>query len=98
MGDFLGAQSWRPILHGFWHQNSMVFSLIFGCFFGVSLTCLAFRVIFVNVRFTLVKRRFVRGSVVTKYIRFIIFRILFSYLFLHAFSHGFGNPFGTDFG
>ena len=76
----------------------MFFSLFFGCFLGVSFTCVAFRVDFANVRFIEVKRGFVRSSDVTKYISFVIFRVIFSYLFLHAFSNGFGNHFGKDLG
>ncbi len=79
-------------------QKFNVFSLIVGCFFGVSFTCVAFRVNFANVRFTKVKRRFVRSSDVTKYISFVIFREVFSCLFLYAFSNGFGHHFGKDFG
>ena len=55
-------------------------------------------VIFANVLFATVKRRFVRSSDVTKYISFVIFRVVFSYLFLHAFSNGFGDHFGRDLG
>ena len=69
----------------------MFFSMFFGCFLGVSFTCVAFRVNFANVRFTEVKRRFVRSSDVTKY-------IVFSYLFLHTSSNGFGDHFGRDLG
>ena len=76
----------------------MVFSLIFCCFFGVSFTCVAFRVIFANVRFTSVKPRFVRSSDDIKYVIFYIFRTYFACLFLHAFSNRFGMHFGEDLG
>ena len=76
----------------------MVFSSIFGCFFAVSLTCVAHRVIFANVRFTSVKHRLVRSSDDIKYIIFYNFRTYFASLFLHAFSNGFGEHFGKDFG
>ena len=76
----------------------MVFSLIFECFFGPSFTCLLFRVIFANVRFTTVKRRFVRSSDVIKYLIFDTFWVYFSSLFLHAFSNGFGYRSGKDLG
>ena len=64
----------------------------------MSFTCVAFRVIFANVRFTLVKPRFVRSSDDIKYVIFFIFRTYFACLFLHAFSNGFGGDFGKDFG
>ena len=76
----------------------MFFFITFCCFFGVSFTCVAFRVNFANVRFTMVKRRFVRSSDVTKYISFVIFRLVSACLFLHAFSNGFGDHFGKDLG
>ena len=72
--------------------------ITFCCFFGVSFTCLAFRVNFANVRFTTVKHRFVGSCDVTKYISLVIFRLVFACLFLHAFSNGFGHDFGKDFG
>ena len=64
----------------------------------MSFTCLAFRVNFANVRFTLVKQRFVGRCGVKKYISLVIFRLVFACLFLHAFSNGFGDDFGKDFG
>ena len=76
----------------------MVFSLIFCWFFGVSFTCVAFRVNFANVCFTSVKLRFVRNSDDLKYVIFLIFRTYFACLFLHAFSKGFGEHFGKDLG
>ena len=76
----------------------MVFFIIFCCYFGVSFTCLAFRVNFANVRFTSVKRRFVGSCDVTKYISLVIFRLVFACLFLHTFSNGFGDDFDKDFG
>ena len=76
----------------------MVFSWIFCWFFGVSFTCVVIRVNFANVRFTLVKRRFLRSSDVTKYISFVTFQLVSSCLFLHAFSNGFGDHFGKDLG
>ena len=57
-GIFLGYTSWSPILYRFWEQILMFFSLFFGCFLGVSFTCVAFRVNFAKVRFTDVKRGF----------------------------------------
>ena len=62
----------------------------------MSFTCVAFRVNFANVRFTMLERRFVRSSDVTKYISFVIFLLVFACLFLHAFSNGFGDDFGKD--
>ena len=59
---FFGYANWIPILYRFWNQNLMVSSSIVCCFFGVSFTCVAFRVIFANVRFTSVKHRLVRSS------------------------------------
>ena len=79
-------------------SNFKGFFITFCCFFGVSFTCLAFRVNFANVRFTPVKRRLVRSSDVIKYVSFEIFRIYFAWLFLHACSNGFGEHFGKDFG
>ena len=97
-GRFFGYTSWSSILYRFWEQLLIVFSLFFGCFLGVSFTCVAFRVNFANVRFTQVKRRFVGSCDVTKYISLVIFRLVFACLFLHAFSNGFGDDFGKDFG
>ena len=79
-------------------SNFNGFFITFCCFFGMSFTCLAFRVNFANVRFTAVKRRFVGSCDVTKYISLVIFRSVFACLFLHAFSNGFGDDFGKDFG
>ena len=76
----------------------MVFLITFCCFFGVSFTCVAFRVIFANVRFTLVKHRLVRSSDDIKYISFYNFRTYFARLFLHACCNGFGDHFGKDLG
>ena len=76
----------------------MFFFVTFCCFFGMSFTCVAFRVNFANVRCTLVKRRFVGSCDVTKYISVVIFRLVFACLFLHAFSNAFGDDFGKDFG
>ena len=76
----------------------MVFSKIFCWFFGVSFTCVAFRVTFANVRFTMVKHRLVRSSDDIKCISFYIFRTYFAWVFLHACSNGFGEHFGKDLG
>ena len=74
------------------------FFITFCCFFGVFFTCVAFRVNFANVRFTSVKRTFVRSRDVTNYISFVICRLVSACLFLHAFSNGFGDDFGEDLG
>ena len=72
----------------------MVFSLIFCCFFGVSFTCVAFRVNFANVRFTMRKRRFLRSSDVTTYISFVIFLLVFACLFCIHFPMDLGTILG----
>ena len=75
-------------------SNFNVFSLFFGCFLGVSFTCVAFRVDFANVRFIEVKRGFVRSSDVTKYISFVIF----GWFFLTYFCMHFRMDLGTILG
>ena len=86
----MGYTSWSPLLYRFWNPILFVF-ITFCCFFGMSFTCLAFRVNFANVRFTSVKRRFLRSSDVTKYISFVTFQLVSAVYFCMHFPMDLGT-------
>ena len=83
-------------MYRFSNKKLTVFLLFFGCFLGLSLTCVAFRVNFANVRFTGVQRGFVRSTDVTKYMSFIFFEYFYLAYFCFIFEWIWG-PFWNGF-